>query len=183
MAGARMPGAACRTDRLEGASAAGGGQSGSRHHAQRRGSAHLPAARQTRHCRRRAQPARVGIPPRRSQIRVTSSISRQLIFWLAVPLMLIALCGGLIHYFNSVAPGVISSDRRLKGAANALIMHLGFENQRFNLAANPDAKPPLPAPESIDYAVRDVQGTLLLGDPKLMGAALDVSAGDAFAMA
>jgi two-component system sensor histidine kinase TctE len=114
---------------------------------------------------------------------LNSSISRRLIFWLAVPLMLLALCGGLIHYFNSVAPGVISSDRRLKGAANALMMHLGFENQRLNLAANPDAKPPLPAPESIDYAVRDSQGLLLLGDPKLTGAALNGSNSDVFAMA
>jgi hypothetical protein len=48
---------------------------------------------------------------RRSEIRVSSSISRQLVFWLAVPLMLLALCGALVHYFNSVAPGVISSDR------------------------------------------------------------------------
>jgi len=28
--------------------------------------------------------------------------------------MLLALCGALVHYFNNVAPGVISSDRRLK---------------------------------------------------------------------
>jgi len=33
---------------------------------------------------------------------VTSSISRQLVFWLAAPLMLLALCGALVHYFNSV---------------------------------------------------------------------------------
>jgi len=38
---------------------------------------------------------------------VTSSISRRLILWLAVPLMLLALCGALVHYFNNVAPGVI----------------------------------------------------------------------------
>jgi hypothetical protein len=81
---------------------------------------------------------------------VNSSISRRLIFWLAVPLMLLALCGGLIHYFNSVAPGVISSDRRLKAAANALMIHLAVDNQRFTLDANLNAKPPLPAPDSID---------------------------------
>ena len=97
--------------------------------------------------------------------------------------MLLALCGGLIHYFNSVAPGVISSDRRLKGAANALMIHLGVENQRFTLEASPNAKPPLPSPESIDYAVRDSQGRLLLGDAKLTGAALSGSNSDVFAMA
>ena len=46
---------------------------------------------------------------------VSSSISRQLMLWLAVPLMLLALCGALVHYFNNVAPGVIGSDRRLQG--------------------------------------------------------------------
>lgn len=97
--------------------------------------------------------------------------------------MLLALCGGLIHYFNNVAPGVISSDRRLKNAANALMMHLGFEKQGFNLEANPDSKPPLPAPESIDYAVRDSQGRLLLGDATLPAAALDSSTTEVFSMA
>ncbi len=111
------------------------------------------------------------------------SISRRLIFWLAVPLMLLALCGGLIHYFNSVAPGVISSDRRLKGAANALMMHLGVDGQRITLDANPDAKPPLPAAESIDYAIRDAQDRLLLGDSKLPAVALNGSSSDVFAMA
>lgn len=95
--------------------------------------------------------------------------------------MLLALCGGLIHYFNSVAPGVISSDRRLKGAANALMMHLGFQNQRFNLDANPNSKPSLPAPESIEYAIRDAQGRLVLGDAKLTAATLYGS--EAFSMA
>jgi two-component system sensor histidine kinase TctE len=114
---------------------------------------------------------------------LNSSISRRLIFWLAVPLMLLALCGGLIHYFNSVAPGVISSDRRLKGAANAIMMHLGFENQRFTLEANPNFKPSLPAPESIDYAVRDSQGRLVLGDAKLTAATLNRSSSEVFAVA
>jgi len=45
---------------------------------------------------------------------VSSSISRRLIFWLAVPLMLVALCGALVHYLNHVAPAMISSDLRLK---------------------------------------------------------------------
>src|SRR5271170_5863913 len=140
MAGARMPGAARRIDRLQGASAAGRGQSGSRHHAQRRGSPHLPAARQTRRRRRRAQPARLGLPPRRSKARVTSSISRQLIFWLAVPLMVLALCGALVHYFNSVAPGVISSDRRLKDAANALMAHVLIANGQVTVDSSVEIK-------------------------------------------
>lgn len=55
---------------------------------------------------------------------MNSSISRQLILWLAIPLMLVALCGALVHYFNNVAPGVIGSDRRLKEAAIALMAHV-----------------------------------------------------------
>lgn len=114
---------------------------------------------------------------------MNSSISRRLIFWLAVPLVLLALCGGLIHYFNSVAPGVISSDRRLKTAANALMMHVGVDNGRITLDANPNAKPALPAPEAIDYALRDAQGRLLLGDAQLPAAATRNSSSDVFAMA
>jgi two-component system sensor histidine kinase TctE len=65
---------------------------------------------------------------------VSSSISRQLVFWLAVPLMLLALCGALVHYFNNVAPGVISSDRRLKDAASALMARIEFANGRLSLS-------------------------------------------------
>src|SRR6202011_4984144 len=124
MVDARVPGATHRFDRLQGTTSAGGGESRPRHHPQRRGSPYLSTARQARYRRHRAQLAGLGLPPRRSQIRVTSSISRRLIFWLAVPLMLLALCGALVHYFNSVAPGVIDSDRRLKEAANALMAHV-----------------------------------------------------------
>src|ERR1700730_18276438 len=122
MVGARMSGATHGIDRLQGAPSASGGQSEqSRHHAQRRGSPYLSIAGQARYRRHCPQPAGLGLSPRRSKIHVTSSISRRLIFWLAVPLMLLALCGALVHYFNSVAPGVIDSDRRLKEAAHALI--------------------------------------------------------------
>jgi hypothetical protein len=63
---------------------------------------------------------------------VSSSISRQLIFWLAVPLLLMALCGALVHYFNSVAPGIISSDRRLKEAANSLMAQAAAAGSRLH---------------------------------------------------
>jgi two-component system sensor histidine kinase TctE len=97
---------------------------------------------------------------------VTSSISRRLIFWLAVPLMLMALCGSLVHYFNSVAPGVISSDRRLKDAANSLMTHVLVKDGAVTLDG-PDRKPPLPAADSIKFALRDTQGRLLAGDAQL----------------
>jgi two-component system sensor histidine kinase TctE len=98
---------------------------------------------------------------------VTSSISRQLIFWLAVPLMLLALCGALVHYFNSVAPGVISSDRRLKEAANALMARVQVVDGRVTLNASPSSGTAPPVPDSIEYAVRDSQGHLLMGDAQL----------------
>jgi two-component system, OmpR family, sensor histidine kinase TctE len=98
---------------------------------------------------------------------VTSSISRRLIFWLAVPLMLLALCSALVHYFNSIAPGVIDSDRRLRAAANALMAHVLVTGGQVTLEADSEGKPSLPAPDSIMYALRDSQGRLLAGDARL----------------
>jgi len=98
---------------------------------------------------------------------MTSSISRQLILWLAIPLMLVALCGALIHYFNNVAPVVISSDRRLKDAASALMAHVSVKQGQVALDLNPYVKPFLPAADSVKYALRDSQGKLLAGDDQL----------------
>ncbi len=114
---------------------------------------------------------------------MSSSISRQLVLWLAVPLMLLSLCGALVHYFNSVAPGVISSDRRLKDAANALMARLQVEPDQVSLDTSSRAKPPLPAPDSIAYAVRDVHGRLLLGDAQLPLVPMTDATAQVFAMA
>jgi two-component system sensor histidine kinase TctE len=114
---------------------------------------------------------------------VTSSISRQLVFWLAVPLMLLALCGALVHYFNSIAPGVISSDRRLKEAANALMAHVLIKDRLITLdTSSGNGKPSLPAPDSIRYALRDTQGRLLAGDPELPAVAMNNETSQLFAM-
>ncbi|HWG70331.1 MAG TPA: sensor histidine kinase N-terminal domain-containing protein, partial [Steroidobacteraceae bacterium] len=113
---------------------------------------------------------------------MTSSISRQLIFWLAVPLMVLALCGALVHYFNSVAPGVISSDRRLKEAANALMAHVSIKDGRITLDPGGPGKPALPAPDSIKYALRDSQGRLLAGDAQLPAVAMSSDTSQLFAM-
>jgi two-component system sensor histidine kinase TctE len=112
---------------------------------------------------------------------VTSSISRHLIFWLAVPLLLMALCGSLVHYFNSVAPGVISSDRRLKEASNAIMAHVDVNNAKVSLG-NVEAKPALPAADSIKFAVRDPQGRLLLGDAQVPGVPIGADNSQLFAM-
>ena len=98
---------------------------------------------------------------------MNSSISRQLILWLAIPLMLVALCGALVHYFNNVAPGVIGSDRRLKEAAVALMAHVSIKQGQVALDPDPNRKPPLPRPDLIRYALRDAQGRLLAGDPQM----------------
>jgi two-component system sensor histidine kinase TctE len=113
---------------------------------------------------------------------VTSSISRRLIFWLAVPLMVLALCGALVHYFNSIAPGVISSDRRLKEAANVLMTHVQAKDGQIVLDTSPGAKPTLPAADSIKYALRDSQGHLLAGDPQLPAVAMNSETSQLLAM-
>jgi two-component system, OmpR family, sensor histidine kinase TctE len=98
---------------------------------------------------------------------MTSSISRQLILWLAIPLMLLALCGALIHYFNNVAPVVISSDRRLKDAASSLMGRVEVNQGQVAIDPNPRLKPPLPSADSIKYVLRDSKGRLLAGDADL----------------
>jgi two-component system sensor histidine kinase TctE len=90
-----------------------------------------------------------------------------LVLWLAVPLMLLALCGGLVHYLNNVAPGVISSDRRLKEAANAVIAHLHVEDGKVTLDTSASITPSLPASDSVLFALRDPQGRLIDGDPRV----------------
>jgi two-component system sensor histidine kinase TctE len=98
---------------------------------------------------------------------VTASISRRLIFWLTVPLMLMALCGSLVHYFNNIAPGVISSDRRLKDAANSLMTRVLVKEGAVTLDDSLDRKPSLPAADSVRFSLRDTQGHLLAGDAQL----------------
>jgi two-component system, OmpR family, sensor histidine kinase TctE len=95
--------------------------------------------------------------------------------------MLLALCGGLVHYFNNVAPGVINSDRRLKEAANAVIAHLHVEDGRLTLDPSA-AAPRLPAAESMLFAVRDAQGHLLEGDPRVPSMPMPRDASQIFAL-
>src|SRR6202022_3690780 len=128
---------------------------GPRYNAERHRGTCVETARQAGRGCRYPQPARPGISPGRSEITVTSSISRRLILWLAVPLMLLALCGALVHYFNNVAPGVISSDRRLKDAANALMAHLSIKDGRISVDAHSDVPPRVPSNDSVIYAVRE----------------------------
>ena len=102
---------------------------------------------------------------------MTSSISRRLVFWLAVPLMLLALCSALVHYFNNVAPGVLDSDRRLREAATAM----GAEFAARRPLAVPTADAPM------TYALRDPQGRLLAGDTRVPVALLPAGTAQSFA--
>src|SRR3984885_5080731 len=182
MAAARMFGAPCRTAGIQGARTTGAGESGSGHHAERDRGTCVETACQTRRGRRDPQPARLRISIGRSEIVVTASISRRLILWLAVPLMLLALCGALVHYFNKVAPGVISSDRRLREAANALMVRTKVLNSQWSLDDRADSRPPLPSADSVVYALRDAQGRLLIGDSRLPVVSLDSATSQLFSM-
>jgi two-component system sensor histidine kinase TctE len=96
--------------------------------------------------------------------------------------MVLALCGALVHYFNSVAPGVISSDRRLKEAANALMAHVSIKDGRVTVDTGAQVEPSLPPPDSIKYALRDSQGRLLAGDPQLPVVAMNNETSQLLAM-
>jgi two-component system sensor histidine kinase TctE len=97
--------------------------------------------------------------------------------------MLLALCGALVHYFNSIAPGVIDSDRRLKETANALMARVQVKGGQIILDADSPGKPPLPAPDSMRYALRDIHGRLLAGDAQLPTMNLSDANAQVFAMA
>jgi two-component system sensor histidine kinase TctE len=97
--------------------------------------------------------------------------------------MLLALCGALVHYFNSIAPGVIESDRRLKEAANALMAHVLVNDGQFTLDSNPNGRSALPAPGSVRYAIRNAQGRLLIGDAQIPAVAMNTANAQLFAMA
>jgi two-component system, OmpR family, sensor histidine kinase TctE len=105
---------------------------------------------------------------------------------MAIPLMLLALCSALVHYFNRVAPEVIGSDRRLKAASNALMARVAIKDGQITLnmdaAAVANGTPPLPPPESIKYALRDSQGRLLTGDAQLPAVAMSNETTQLFAM-
>jgi two-component system, OmpR family, sensor histidine kinase TctE len=112
---------------------------------------------------------------------VTSSISRRLILWLAIPLLIVALCGALMHYFNNVAPGVVSSDRRLRDAANSLMAHVNVKDGTVILEERAGLSP-LPSASDTLYVVRDSAGRLLAGDPRIPRVSIDADVSRLFSM-
>ena len=113
---------------------------------------------------------------------MTSSISRQLIFWLAIPLLVMALCGSLAHYFNNVAPSVMSSDKRLREGSNALMSHVVVRDDRPALDNSPANQSALPNPAELRYAIRDAQGRLLAGDPQVPSVPIGSDSSQVFAV-
>jgi len=91
---------------------------------------------------------------------VNATISRRLVFWLAVPLTLLALSSVLIQYFNDVAPDLIRTDRRLKAAAAAVAAHVMVRDGELVLVGGGS-----PLPER--FAVRDAAQRLIAGDARL----------------
>ena len=96
--------------------------------------------------------------------------------------MLTALCGSLVHYYNSVAPSVISSDRRLREAANSLMAHVLVNEGRVRLDPSANGKPALPPADSIKYALHDSQGRLITGDAQLPTVPMNNETSQLFAM-
>ncbi len=86
------------------------------------------------------------------------SISRRLVFWLAMPLTLLALCGALARYWGIVAPQVASTDQRLRHEAATLAARLRIEHGRITVDA--------PA-AAFRFAVRGADGRLIAGDAGL----------------
>jgi two-component system sensor histidine kinase TctE len=113
----------------------------------------------------------------------TTSISRRLIFWLAVPLLLMALLGALVHFFNYIAPGLISSDRRLKEATNTIMARIDVRDGRILIGPDAPGLPALPSPDSIRYAVRDSARRLIAGDAQLPLVPMGADTSQLFAMA
>lgn len=105
-----------------------------------------------------------------------------MVWWLAVPLMLLASCGALFHYLNRVAPDVIASDERLRNAANAVIAHLKIKDGVAFIDTQSIAPPSLPALEALPYAVRDAQGRLLAGSAQLPVAAMNADTSQLIAL-
>ncbi len=88
-----------------------------------------------------------------------TSISRKLILWLAIPLSLLALCGGLLHYFNAIAPQLLNTDQALKDAQKSLSIRVDIVAGQVQISGN--------SPTGVRFAIRDRNGALRAGDPAL----------------
>jgi two-component system sensor histidine kinase TctE len=95
--------------------------------------------------------------------------------------MLLALCGALVHYFYDIAPGVISSERRLKEAANTIMSHLIVINGEIILDEGSGGAP-LPSRAEFRFAIFGPQGQRLAGDLEVPHILIDSDANKMFSM-
>ncbi len=105
---------------------------------------------------------------------MNASIGRRLVFWLAVPLTVLALCGALARDWGIVAPRVATVDARLRRQAETLIRGLRIDRGRVTVDAPADA---------IAFAVRGTDGRLIAGDAQLPPTALSSAAEAVFSTA
>ena len=141
------------------------------HHAERRRSACLAAARQARRCRGDPQPARPGLSAGRSES------PRDVLDQPPVGV----LAGGSADAAGAVRrAGALLQQRRAgrhqqrpapEGGGERLdgARARSKDGQVTLDAERRDRKPPLPAADSVKYAVRDAQGRLLAGDAAAAG--------------
>jgi len=80
--------------------------------------------------------------------------------------MLLALCGALVHYFNSVAPRNHQQRPRLKEAANALMAHVLIKTS-VKIDANAAGSPLCRRPTPSNMHCANTQGRLLGGNAQL----------------
>ena len=99
-----------------------------------------------------------------------SSISRRLLLWLAIPLLLVALCGAMVHYLSNLAPGVINSDHRLREASNSIMQRIVVKEGQVTLNMESGAGLPPPPGEALTFNLRDALGHLILGNSRLLAA-------------
>ena len=91
---------------------------------------------------------------------MNASVTRRLLLWLAVPLTLLALLGGLVNYFIDVAPMLRNSDVRLSASARALAGQLRVADGQVTLLA-------APTDASLRFVIRDALHRVVAGDARL----------------
>ena len=78
-----------------------------------------------------------------------------------------ALCGAMVHYLSNIAPGVISSDHRLREAANSIMQRIVAKEGQVTLNMDSAAGLPAPPGEGLTFNLRDALGHLILGNSRL----------------
>lgn len=100
------------------------------------------------------------------------SISRRLVLWLAVPLILLSLMWDLTNYFFNVAPVIRESELRLRAVAHTLVEHIEIANGQIRLSDVAAVDDRVRRNNVILYAIRGPANMLISGDARLQAASL-----------